>query len=44
MEMECMLCEEVKGYDDFSKNQRKNPDRAVGAASISRFSLSKTLI
>ena len=42
-EMECMLCGLVKGYDDFAKSQRKNRDRAVSAASISQFSLSKTL-
>ena len=40
-EMECIMCETVKGYDDFAKNQRKNRDRAVSAASTSAFSLSR---
>lgn len=28
-ELKCMICEDIKGLEEFSKAQRKDPDRAV---------------
>lgn len=29
VEMECVMCEQIKGLDGFTKAQRRNPDTAV---------------